>query len=113
MHDLRQRNCPISTPTHCKKRVATAWLTHHAAAGRFSPLRRPIADSSDLQNGKVPATERRVRWYMATRSEQGISKLTHVSSPIKIRAISPPGPLKNMFIDDSANTMGSGVGVAR
>jgi hypothetical protein len=22
-----------------KKRVATAWLTHHAAAGRFSPLR--------------------------------------------------------------------------
>ena len=37
MHDLRQRHCPISTPTHCKKRVATAWLTHHAAAGRFSP----------------------------------------------------------------------------
>jgi hypothetical protein len=73
----------------------------------------PIADSSDLQNGKVPATEGRVRWYIATRSEQGISKLTQVSSPIKIRAISPPGPLKNMFIDDSANTMGSGVGVAR
>ena len=37
MHDLRQRHCPISTPTHCKKRVLTAWLTHHAAAGRFSP----------------------------------------------------------------------------
>ena len=37
MHDLRQRHCPISTPTHCKKRAATAWLTHHAAAGRFSP----------------------------------------------------------------------------
>jgi hypothetical protein len=37
MHDLRQRHCPISTPTHCKKRVATAWLTHHAAAGRSSP----------------------------------------------------------------------------
>jgi hypothetical protein len=54
----------------------------------------PIADSSDLQNGKVPATEGRVRWYIATRSEQGISKLTQVSSPIKIRAISPPGPLK-------------------
>jgi hypothetical protein len=34
MHDLRQRHCPISTPTHSKKRVATAWLTHHAAAGR-------------------------------------------------------------------------------
>ena len=33
MHDLRQRHCPISTPTHCKKRVATAWLTHPAAAG--------------------------------------------------------------------------------
>jgi len=33
MHDLRQRHCPISTPTHCKKRVATAWLTHHAVAG--------------------------------------------------------------------------------
>jgi hypothetical protein len=38
MHDLRQRHCPINTPTHCKKRVATAWLTHHAAAGRFSPV---------------------------------------------------------------------------
>jgi hypothetical protein len=25
MHDLRKRHCPISTPTHCKKRVATAW----------------------------------------------------------------------------------------
>jgi len=33
MHDLRQRHCPISTPTHCKKRVATAWLAHPAAAG--------------------------------------------------------------------------------
>jgi hypothetical protein len=31
MHDLRQRHCPISTPTHCKRRVATAWLTHHTA----------------------------------------------------------------------------------
>jgi hypothetical protein len=38
MHDLRQRHCPIGTPTHCKERVATAWRTHHAAAWRFSSL---------------------------------------------------------------------------
>jgi hypothetical protein len=38
MHDLRQRRCPTGTPTRCKKRVATAWLTHEAAAGRSSPL---------------------------------------------------------------------------
>ena len=25
MQDLRQLHCPISTPMHCKKRVATAW----------------------------------------------------------------------------------------
>ena len=35
MHELRQRHCPISAPTHCqrrtaKKRVATARLAHQA-----------------------------------------------------------------------------------
>ena len=52
----------------------------------------PTADSSDLQNGKVPATARCVRWYLAAHSRQGISKLTHVSSRVKIRAKPQPGP---------------------
>jgi hypothetical protein len=63
------------------------WLGH-----RQTDAIDPTADSSDLQNGKVSATARRVRRYLAAHSRQGISKLTHVSSRVKIRAKSQPGP---------------------
>ena len=45
MHDLRQRHCPISTPTHCKKRVANALRIVAALL-----LSRPLSNEPSLES---------------------------------------------------------------
>jgi hypothetical protein len=56
--------------------VRANWRAGPTLSTRVFTQPGPEADSNDLQNGKVPATVRRVRWYVATCSEQGTSKLT-------------------------------------
>jgi hypothetical protein len=49
MHDLRQRHCPISTPTHCKKRVGSITQNFEICEGLFTLGKRMAISGSTME----------------------------------------------------------------
>jgi hypothetical protein len=49
MHDLRQRHCPISTPTQCKKRVGSITQNFGICEGLFTLGKRMAISGSTME----------------------------------------------------------------